>query len=272
MNAQESMEYAIKMAQESGASEAEVAAIKSVFGNDKFRQGFVPTPEFSRGLDSERAKAKKVDDYYRNDWYPKAEATVKSYAEKATQAETRLAQYERLYGPIETAADANRAATATGLGINEVDKLVNAKLQAALNAQGNAALELMDIREQHRDSFGKRLDTKDFERFVEDQQSNNSFRDLRSAYESYVKPQAEKLQEQERATFKKQITEEAIRDYQSKHGLPTSDEPTERSILFRDRSQDGKDGNGNNGTSARDEFREIMRNQHDPDLRRKYPV
>lgn len=271
MTKEEAKAYAKRLLSESGVPDTDITQYEKLFDNERFANGFIPRPEVDRSLDAERQKAKGIDDYYRNDWLPKAQATVKTWQDQKEQADARIALYESRYGKIEDGSDARHAAQATGLSLEKVDELVNKRLQDALSNHGQAAMDLMDIREDYIDKFKKRMPVKDFEKYVAEQQKAGQYNGLRSAYKDFIEEDLEKQRAVSQEARDKQIREEAVRDFAARNKIPTDARPREAHLLL-DRERVNKENASGSGKSSRDEFMDILNDPNPETLRSRYPV
>ena len=281
MSKDEAKAYAKKVLLEGGASEEDATRLTSAFDNDKFFNGFVPRPEVDRALSSEKETYKKYkadNEYLTNEWFPKA----KQQEAQAKAVYDKFQKYVAAYGDIDASdpADVRRAAAASGLSKEEVAEL----LQHQFASRDQATLEFMDIREDYRERFGKRLPVKDFEAVVSEARKAGSSDSLSAIYDRWVRPEIDKqtphrFTDDELKARDKRIAEEAQKDFASRNRTPADSRRREPHLLFdRDKNANG-DGNGNgkgtNGApakSGRDAFLEVM-SDPDPDtVKQRYPV
>lgn len=252
----EQEKYYRKLAQDAGFSEEQTKAVLEAIGNEKFGQGVVPRPEFSRGLDQERAKMKPLQDrvdYYEKDFYPKAKKAQDAYMAGVE----RLRLYEQTYGEIRPGQQARQAAEATGLSRDEVERLVQERAEKLISARDRMFLEFEEIRDSHRDEFGKPLPIRDFEGFVEKQRESGDFVNLKSAHDRFVAEDRDTLRQKKIDEEVDRRLKEKLEDYQSQHHIPSDPRPTEPHLLNdsdRLRQEAEKEG----APSGRDAFLETM--------------
>jgi hypothetical protein len=265
----EAKEYARRLLKESGASDEDVTQYLKLLDNDKFAQGFIPRPEVDRALDGERQKYRSFqerNDYLEKVWYPEAYAAY----QKNLQGIQMLERYQQLYGALDNAdsRDIRQAAEATGLTEEKVRELLQAEVGKLFAPRDRAQLTLMDLRDEYRDTFGKRMPTDEFEKFVDQQQRSGEYEGLRSAYQAWIAPKMEETRTKHQEERDKKIREEAIRDFASRHKIPVESRSTEVGLLFERMAQDRKQAG--EGKSAREEFLEIMNDPDPGTLKQRY--
>lgn len=270
MTKQEAKEYAIKLAKESGADEATVTHISTLYDNDKFYQGFVPRPEVDRSLDAERTKYKQFqerNDYLEKQWFPEAKAAYENNKKIAA----KYSKYVELYGDIDP-EDANaqrKAAANMGISKEELATMLNEQLDSRLSAQGSAAMELMEIRDDYRERFGKRMPVSEFEKFVVEQRKRGVNDSLMANYKTWIEPDVEKASSAAVEARIKQAQEEAVRDYQSRHGIPAAARPREAHLLLdREKLAADKD----KGQSGREAFLQVLNDPEPDTVKSRFPA
>lgn len=270
MNREEAKAYLAKIVSESGITDAnEVAILTKAFENEKFSQGFIPTPEFSRGLDKERATAaeiRKRNEYLEQEWYPKAKATYETMQAEYQKGTKLLERYSQMYGTID-ANDSNavrQAAAATGMSKEEV---ISA-LEQSLAARDAATLDLFDVRDDYYEKFKKRLPINEFQEYVVTERQKGRADSLKALYKDWIEPEAEKVRSSELEARDKRIREEAIRDFAARNHVPVDPRPKEVSFLKEVlESQSKKDGEGATGREA---FLEIMADPDPDTVKQRY--
>ncbi len=185
--------------------------------SSKLREGVLARADYSANMDTLRAEREsfatevqeartKIQGW--QNWY--GEATN----EMATTQE-RLKQYEQAYGPIESGADRREAAKT--LGISKED--VNTLLEDRMNQRDIAALkfadDLTDVKIDHLGRFKERLDTTAVFEIAGKQGV-----DLKTAYNLHIADRVEEMRTKDVEERIKQASEDAVRDYASKHNLP----------------------------------------------------
>lgn len=270
MTKQEAKEYAIKLAKESGADEATVTHISTLYDNDKFYQGFVPRPEVDRSLDAERTKYKQFqerNDYLEKQWFPEAKAAYENNKKIAT----KYSKYVELYGDIDP-EDANaqrKAAANMGISKEELATMLNETLDSRLSARDRATLDLMEIREDYTERFKKRLPLNEFEKHVAEARKQGSNDSLQAIYKDWIAPEVEKISTTATEERIKREREEAVRDYQSRHGIPAAAKPREAHLLL-DREKLEKDAD--KGQSGREAFLQVLNDPEPDTVKSRFPA
>lgn len=272
MTKEEARAYAQKLTQDMGASPEETAVILKAFDNDKFAHGFVPRPEVDRSLDrvkSEFEPFKQQAEYYEKDWYPKAKLAY----ETNLRGIATLDKYRQRFGDLnpDDPAEVRKLTQATGLTKEEVRELMDKEMTERLGRRDRATLELMNIREQHMDTFKKRLDVAKFEKFVEEQQKTGEFTSLKGAYRDFVEPEQAATSEASLAERIKRERAEAVQDFASRNKIPSDPKPREAHLLY-DRETLKKEAAKENGMSAREEFLGILRDPDPDTIKQRYPT
>jgi len=256
---EEQKKYYTKLAQDAGFDEGQTKQFLEVLGNDKIGQGIVPRPEFSRGLDQERQKAATTQarlKHIEEDWLPKAQRAH----EINLQGIERLRLYEQTYGEIDpkNPGQVRHAATGSGLSKEDVDRMLAERLERELAQRDRGYLEFEEIRDLHREEFGKRLPVKDFENFVEQQKQSGDFQGLRQAYSAFTQEERTTLEQKRIDDEVNRRFSEKVRDYESTHHIPADPRPSEPHLIHdADRLRQEADKEG--AVSGRDAFLETMR-------------
>lgn len=261
MNEQQKQYYQ-KLAQDAGFDESQTSALMEALGNEKFGQGIVPRPEFSRGLDAEREKAEAAQaerDKIVNEWYPQAKEAERQF--KAGLDRLRL--YEQTYGELPNNLNRQQRtdlAAATGLSKEDVDSLLQERLDALkreFDERQARQVEFEDIRAAHRDEFGKPLNTDAFVEFVDERKKAGKYESLASYHRDFVAEERETLRKQHRDEEVKRLVDEQMRDFKSKHHIPSDPRPSEPHLLHdheRLKAESGKE----DAQSGRDAFLQTM--------------
>ena len=260
MNREEAKAYYRKLAADNGLSKEQITAAMVVFDNEKFLEGVMPTPEFSRGLDAERQKLmpiQKRNDYLEKEWLPSAQAAY----DKNVRGIELLDKYRQQYGDFtddgtgkSNLGEVQNAAAVTGLSEEAVANLLDSRLAA----RDRATLDLMEVRENYMDTFKERMPVGEFENFVAEKRQGGSFDSLTALYRDWVDPRMEKIRGTQAKEHDKRVAEEAVKDYASRNKIPVENRRRETHLLF-DREVAGEKPD----TSGRDAFLEAI---NDPEL------
>jgi hypothetical protein len=213
-----------------------------------FTDHFKPLPDYSHDMDDVRNRTKTEKDQEYQEWYQKEQQKYNEYV----QALNELQYYRQAFNQAQPGTQAQpgfQTGTITNniptpnhqpqMTQQDMEKLMDARLQTVLSdtlsRRDNAVLDLLDVREQHMNTFKKSLDVKAFE---------NAWREhpewggsLRQAYKSFVEPDMEKAREAEWAAKLDQKYQEGIRDGFSRRQLPT-DNTSKIFSPFFDRKED----------------------------------
>lgn len=258
MTAAEAKREFEKLAKDHGLSAEQQAAILQAFDNEKFAgavaTGYARHSEYSSALDKVRDLEGTKSQY--EAWYKTQALPAMNLANEKLAT---LAKYEELHGPLDDTSGVGRkaAAAAAGYTREELDNI----LEQRANAQSGAFVEyermMADIRDEHREKFGKRLPVGELEKYMRD----NKINDLTVAYERWTKPQLETLQKTQREDELKRAKEEWERDFRSRNRLPAEQRPEQTTVLedlnkIR-RSKDYNEGAQND--EAKDAFLSSMR-------------
>lgn len=270
MTKSEAKAYAQNLAKESGLTDDQAKALVEAFDNDKIAQGLIPLPEFSRGLDVERAKstdALKRNKYLEEEWLP----TAKAAYEKNIKGIAMLEKYQATYGPIDETTDPKKVVAATGLSEDKIRELLTSEMDNRFSSRDQATLDLMDLREEYAETFKKRMPIKEFEKFVGEQKKSGEFQGLRASFRDWIEPDKAKIIEKSQAEHDQRIRDEAVKDFASRNHIPTSTKPTEPHLLF-DRVKLDDEKKKPNGQSGRDAFLEVLADPDPDTVRQRYPV
>lgn len=183
----------------------------------KLREGVMARADYSQSKDELRAQqeqfAAEVEQARQ-----KIEGWQKWYGETSTQVATmheKLNQYETLYGEIEDSGDKRRAARALGISKEDVDSLLETKMNQRDLAALKFADDLTDIKLDYMTRFKEKLDTQEVFKIAGERGT-----DLNTAYNLHI---AERIEEVRNKDFEERIKKEraeAVSEYASQHNLP----------------------------------------------------
>lgn len=222
MTAAEAKQEFEKLAKDSGLSEDQVKAVLQAFENEKFAKGvgtgYARHSEYSSAMDKLKNAETKIGQY--EEWYSKQAAPAINAAQ---QIAAKLAAYEGTYGPIETGTTGERKAAAGALGITreELDKILKERSNAESAAFVEYERQMGDIRLDHYARFGEKINMEAFEKFMRE----NKAVDISSAYRNFVEPRLEEKRGKEFEERIKKERDEAVRDFASRHKIPTEPRP-----------------------------------------------
>ena len=223
--------------------------VLGVFDDDKalkaFAESFKPLPDYSHDLDDVRSKAEAKKDEEYKEWYAKEQLKYQEYV-------NGLAELEALR---KNSGNPN-GREGTQMTQAEIDKLVEAKLQASLESvlsrRDQAYLSFRDADFDHMRRFSKPMDRVAFEKSWKEHPEWGG--DLYNAYEKWIQPEVEKKREEEFNAKLEQKYQEGIRDGFSRRQVPTDHQPKEFSPFF-DRKEDvAKLGEREQETHSREAF------------------
>lgn len=185
--------------------------------SSKLREGVLARADYSSNMDSLRAEresfAAEVQEARQKiagwqNWYGEASTEV-------ANIQSKLQQYEAAYGPIESGADKREAARHLGVSKDEL----NSVLEERMNQRDVAALkfadDLTDIKIDYRERFKDKLDTT-----AVFELAGKRGVDLKTAYDLHIAERVEEQRSKDVEDRIKQAREEAVREYASKHNLP----------------------------------------------------
>lgn len=249
MTAAEAKQEFEKLAKDSGLTEDQMKAVLQAFDNEKFAKGvgtgYARHSEYSSALDKLKNAESKIGQYedkigQYEDWYTKQAAPAITAAQQVAQ---RLQQYEAQYGPLDdqTVRDRKAAAGALGVTREELDKVLKERSDASTAAFVEYERQMGDIRLDHFARFGEKMDMDKFEKFMRESKSA----DIPGAYMKYVEPRMEEKRNKDFEDRIKKERDEAVRDFASRHKIPTETRPEPTSPLEdlmklkRDKDYDG---------------------------------
>lgn len=264
--------YYREIAAKAGLSEEEMKQVTAALDNEKFAkafgESFKPLPDYSHDLDDVRSKTRAEKDKEYKDWAAaEMEKFNKNY--QATLAhQEKVRQYEAIYGPLTDNPNPNPLnpnptnPNGTALTKEDIDRLLETRMNEVLQRRDASVLELMDIREQHMNTFKKSLDTKAFEAaWKEHPEWGGS---IKQAYKNFMEPDLEKAREAEWAAKLAAAREEGIRDGYTRRALPVDHQSKQFSPLF-DRKEDvGKLSDSAQEQHSKEAFMEGLREKPQP--------
>jgi hypothetical protein len=201
--------------------------VLSAFDDDKalkaFTDNFKPLPDYSHDMDQVREKTKADKDAEYKEWYDQEQKKYQEYVNGMAELE----QFRRVSGNPSGREGAQMTQA-------EIDKLVEAKLQASLESvlsrRDQAYLSFRDADFDHMKRFNKPMDRVAFEKTWKEHPEWGG--DLFNAYEKWISPEVEKQRETEMNAKMEQKYQEGIRDGYSRKALPTDHQPKEFSPFF----------------------------------------
>jgi len=182
----------------------------------KIREGVLARADYSSHMDTLRAEreafASEVQEARQKisgwqNWYGQA-------TEEVANVQSRLQQYESLYGPIES-ADKREAAKVMGISKEEMDRALEDRMNQRDIAALKFADDLTDIKMDYRDRFKDKLDTTAVFKLAGERGV-----DLNTAYNLHIADRLEEVRNKDVEERIKQAREEAVSEYASKHNLP----------------------------------------------------
>jgi hypothetical protein len=224
--------YWREIAAKAGLSGDDLKQVEGVLENDKFAKAFTdnfkPLPDYSQALDEVRDKAKADKDAEYATWFNGEQQKYQEYVNS-------LAELQRLRG----LQSGNPSGEGTQMTQADIDKLVDAKLQASLESvlsrRDQAYLSFRDADFDHMKRFNKPMDRVAFESAWK--QNPTWGGDLYHAYEKWIQPEVDKQRETEFNTKLEARYQEGIRDGFSRRQVPTDHQSKEFSPFF-DRKED----------------------------------
>lgn len=182
----------------------------------KLREGVLARAEFSAQMDALKAEREEFAGTV-------AEATrriagwQKWYGDvSAEQAaiQDKLRSYVETYGELDDAGQ-RRVAQNAGMTKEEFEKRLQDEIQRRDIANLKFADDLTDIKIDYRDRFKERLDTTEVFKIAGERGLS-----LDLAYKEYIADRIEKQRTQEVEDRVKREREDAVREFQTQHGLP----------------------------------------------------
>lgn len=225
--------YAQELFEKAGMADKAKAFLDSL-GDDSIqkvlREGFVATPQHHSTVDriksevqAEAARSKAEADEVRA-WYNR---DAKPAFDRAQTMQSTLTQYEQLYGPIQSAADARAAAVATGMTKDEVNALVNGALQQRDQAYVGLTKSVAKATSDYISRFREPLDVDAVEKIALERGMS-----FDTAYKEFISPKVEAQRTVENEAALKAAREEGFRDAMSKHKIPADSAPREQHPFF----------------------------------------
>ena len=241
-----------------GLGDEVLQKVLGAFDDDKalkaFTDNFKPLPDYSHDMDDVRNRTKAEKDQEYKDWFDKEQQKYNEY----------LAGLQELDGYRKQFPNANHNQNSDegkGMTQEQIDKLVDAKLQTTLNdvlsRRDSAVLDLLEVREFHMNKFKSPMDVKAFESaWKEHPEWGGS---LKQAYKSYVEPEIKKAEETEWNAKIEAKYQEGIRDGFSRKQLPTDHQSKTFSPFFDRKEEVGKLSEGDQERHSREAFFEGLR-------------
>jgi len=228
--------YWREIAGKAGLEGEDLQKVASVIENDKFAKAFSdsfkPLPDYSHDLDEVRNRTKAEKDQEYQNWYNEERQKYEQFVNGLNELEWYRKTYPK-------GSNDNPSGKNTGMTQEDIDKLLDAKLQHTLNdvltRRDSAVLDLLEVREFHMNKFKKSLDVKAFESAWKDHPEWGG--SLKQAYKSFVEPEVRQAEEAEWNAKLEQKYQEGIRDGFSRKAVPTDHQSKMFSPLF-DRSED----------------------------------
>lgn len=253
---QDLKQYYRELATKAGLGEDIVKQVETAFDNKTFADGFKPLPDYSHDLDDVRNRTKAEVEKGYGDWFQTEQQKFNEYVAGLD----RLRQYESRYGSldVQNPPDPGRQPGGKLMTQEEIDKLVETKLNGMVTARDNAYLDFLDLREEHMARFGKPIDRKAFE---EAYRQHPEWGGLRTAYNQWIAPEIEKDREAKAKALADQRYEDGVRDGYSRRAIPTDHQPKTFSPLL-DRKEDvSKLSSQDQDRHSREAFFEGLREQ-----------
>ncbi len=252
--------YTREVFTKAGLGDDVLKQVLGAFDDDKalkaFTDNFKPLPDYSHDLDDVRAKTKAEKDKEYKDWYDGEMQKYDAYS-------AGLSELEEYRKRFRSANPGNSPGEGSGMTQDEINKLVDAKLQTTLSEtlsrRDAAVLDLLEVREFHMSKFKSSLDVKTFEsQWKEHPEWGGS---LKQAYKSFIEPEVRKTEEAEWTKKIEDRYQEGLRDGVSRKQLPTDYQPKTFSPMF-DRKEDvAKLGDAEQERHSREAFFEGLRDQ-----------
>lgn len=187
--------------------------------SERLRSGYLRQADYSRSLDSLREERTRfeaeVNQAKENiagweNWY-------KSEAAKTAALQADLEKYAATYGTLEEPA----VRTTPGLSREDMARLVDEQVARRstdiFNSTMSAADMLSGLREEHRDTFGKRLDTAGLLKFCSERQLP-----LEAGYQAFIADDLNEKREKELQERLAEAREQGAQEARSKYNLPVS--------------------------------------------------
>ena len=185
--------------------------------NAKLRESVLARADYSSKMDALAAErerftaevqtAKQNIDGWQS-WYQ--EATTQT-----ANMQTKLQQYEQLYGAIDSSADRKAAAAQLGISKDEVTSLLESRMDQRDVAALKFADDLTDIKIDFKDRFKEKLNTEAVFKLAGEKGV-----DLTTAYNYHIADRLEEARNKDIEERIKVAKQEAVTEYASKHNLP----------------------------------------------------
>lgn len=233
MNAAETKAYFEGLAQKAGIPAEKIAGVLQALEDESVGKvvldAFVPRPEFSKGLDGERAKAEQAIATWKN-WYEK---DAKPAYDANVQGVELLKKYKERFGDLDmTSDDKHAAAAASGLTREDFQKLLNEELAKRDTAYVGLTKTAVKVAQDYMNRFKKPLDVDGLEKFALEKGLP-----LDSAYKEFIAPEVESARNAEWEAKLKAAREEGARDALSKVRNPIDARPKDQPHMFWDRKE-----------------------------------
>ncbi len=257
MTAQEARELFKANALKAGLTEEQIKGTLEAWGSNEafskvMTETFVPRPEVDRTI-SDYTKKVEAADKNVNTWREWYEKQAKPAYESNLKTADKLKKYESTYGELNedsTFQQKAEASKSTGLTMEQLEE----KLKERDNAYVGFTKTMMKISQDYSRRFGEDLDVDALEEFVRKRGV-----DPQTGYELYVAPKVKEREAAQHQAELKAAREEAVRDYASKHRLPTDNAPKEPHMIFDADQMKLKEG-VNPDRASRDAFMDGYQN------------
>src|SRR5438128_7193200 len=139
--------YWSELAKKAGIADEDVKPFLEALDKEQVRKtftdGFKPLPDYSHDLDDVRARTKADKDKEYADWFAKEQEKYKVYLE----SEAKAKRYEELYGSLDGAPPVTTTPPAGGTTLTkeDIDRLLDAKLNDTLSRRDSAVLDLLEV-------------------------------------------------------------------------------------------------------------------------------
>ena len=228
MTVEEIKQYAQEFLSKNGMAPEKVSVIVETLGDPTaakaFADGFVPRPDYSRDLDKTRddwqakynSAMKPAQDVL--NWY---NSEVKPWWEKNQEKVTGYDRYQQTFGPLDDTTNKDDKARQTVTPANVVTKEDLAAFMSQRDEAYSSLLKLVPrLVSSHFRQFNEELDLDGLEKFAKDKNLS-----LDIAYQQMMQPKVEAAKEAQWQLKAKQMADEAVRDYATKHSLPVDTGP-----------------------------------------------
>jgi hypothetical protein len=257
-------EYWEQVAKKAGLADEQIGQVAALLGDEKvskaFSDNFKMLPDYSRGLDEVRDKARSEGAKSKEDEYKSWYNDTKTKYDQYTSSLATLEQYKKVYGPLEGAKQ-HRQAVQQGSGFTQeqLDQIIEERLSKDLDERfrqrDQSYIDLLEIRERHMQTFKEPLATKEFESFWRE---HPELGNMNTAYREFVTPRIEERREAETADKLKAAREEGLRDGLSQQNAPGAHGRKGFSPLFDRQTEIDKMGDLEKEQHSRAAFLEAM--------------